>query len=181
MNYYCNRLSRFFTPIARSIGVHAFMQNYVQEELHVEKKRVARLMRRQGISARRRRPRVTTTNSQHLFPIAPNLLQRNFAADAPDTVWVSDFTYISTREGWLYLATVLDVYSRRIVGWSMSHQRDEELVKVALHLAVSWRKPAPGLIHHSDRRSQYANTCYQSRLQHYEMVGQYESERRLLR
>jgi len=135
------------------------------------KKRVARLMQQHGISARRGRSRVHTTNSQHQFPIAPNLLKRNFTAEAPDTVWVSDFTYVGTREGWLYLATILDVYSRRVVGWSMSHERNDELVMAALQMAVTWRKPAPGLIHHSDRGSQYASICYQSQLQQCGMLA----------
>ncbi|WP_201365110.1 IS3 family transposase [Dictyobacter formicarum] len=135
------------------------------------RKRVARLMRLHGISARRRRSRVQTTNSEHSFPIAANLLNRNFTAETPDRVWVSDFTYVGTREGWLYLATVLDVYSRRVVGWSMSHERTEELVLAALQMAVTWRKPAPGLIHHSDRGSQYASLCYQSQLQRHGIVA----------
>jgi len=100
-----------------------------------------------------------------------DLLQRDFTADAPDTVWVSDFTSISTREGWLYLATVLDVYLCRVIGWSMSHKRTDELVMAALQMAVTWRKPAPGLIHHSERRSQYASVCYQSRLQQHGIVA----------
>jgi putative transposase len=139
--------------------------------MHCGRKRVACLMRLHGISARRRRSRVETTNSQHQFPIAPHLLQRDFTADAPDTVWVSDFTSISTREGWLYLATVLDVYLCRVIGWSMSHKRTDELVMAALQMAVTWRKPAPGLIHHSERRSQYASVCYQSRLQQHGIVA----------
>jgi putative transposase len=159
---------------------HAHRSVYGSPRIHVAlrdkgiscgTKRVARLMRLHGMSARRRRSRVQTTNSEHAFPIAPNLLNRNFAAETPDRVWVSDFTYVDTREGWLYLATVLDVYSRRIVGWSMSHERTEELVLAALQMAVAWRKPAPGLIHHSDRGSQYASLCYQSQLQQHGMVA----------
>jgi len=129
------------------------------------RKRVARLMQEQQLSARKSKRKPRTTNSQHGFPLAPNLLEQDVTADAPNKKWVSDFTYIEIREGWLYLAGVLDVYSRRIVGWSMSEQHDAELVKAALHMALLQRQPEAGLIHHSDRGSEYASTSYQTLLQ----------------
>jgi len=120
-------------------------------------KRVARLMRLEGLYGRRKRQKVSTTDSKHTNPIAPNLLNRQFQADAPDTKWVADITYIPTREGWLYLAAVLDLYSRKIVGWSMNAQITADLVEDALRMALYERQPDRGLLHHSDRGSQYAS------------------------
>jgi transposase InsO family protein len=120
-------------------------------------KRVARLMRLEGLYGRRKRQKVSTTDSKHTYPIAPNLLNRQFQADAPDTKWVADITYIPTREGWLYLAAVLDLYSRKIVGWSMNAQITADLVEDALRMALYERQPDRGLLHHSDRGSQYAS------------------------
>jgi putative transposase len=118
-------------------------------------------MRRNGIRARgKRRFRVCTTDSNHALPIAPSLLARNFTVARANTVWVGDMTYIPTREGWLYLAVVLDLFSRRIVGWSMGEAITAELACRALDMAWHGRRPAPGLIFHSDRGSQYASGCY---------------------
>ena len=133
------------------------------------RKRVARLMQEMQLSARKRKRKPRTTNSQHGFALAPNLLEQDFTADAPNKKWVSDFTYLETREGWLYLAGVLDVYSRRIVGWSMSEQHDASLVKTALQMALLQRKPGAGLIHHSDRGSEYASTSYQMLLREHQI------------
>jgi len=132
--------------------------------VHCARKRVARLMREKQLSARKKRRRACTTNSEHRFPIAPNLLKRDFTADAPNKKWMSDITYIETREGWLYLAGIIDAYSRKIVGWSMSTHHDAELVKAALHLALVRRHPGAELIHHSDRGSEYASSRYQQQL-----------------
>ena len=120
-------------------------------------KRVARLMRLEGLYGRRTRRKVGTTDSKHNYPIAPNLLNRQFHAEAPDTKWVADITYIPTREGWLYLAAVMDLYSRKIVGWSMNARITADLVEDALRMALYERQPDPGLLHHSDRGSQYAS------------------------
>jgi transposase InsO family protein len=120
-------------------------------------KRVARLMRLEGIQGRRKRRKAATTDSKHPYPVAPNLLNREFEAEAPNEKWVADITYIPTREGWLYLAVVLDLYSRKIVGWSMSHQVTADLVEDALRMALYERQPDRGLLHHSDRGSQYAS------------------------
>ena len=129
------------------------------EGVRVGKRRVQRLMRKYGIRARgKKRFRVTTTDSRHSLPVAPNLLQRNFAVTVPNTVWVGDVTYIPTAEGWLYLAVVIDLFSRRIVGWSMRTEMTRELVMGALDMAWYGRSPGreAGLIFHSDRGSQYA-------------------------
>jgi putative transposase len=118
---------------------------------------VAHLMKKDGIAAKTRRKFKCTTDSKHKLPVAPNLLDRNFAVDKPNRVWLTDITYISTREGWLYLATVEDLYSRRIVGWSMSKRIDSRLVVDALQMAIDRRQPEPGMIVHSDRGSQFCS------------------------
>lgn len=129
------------------------------------RKRVARLMRRHGRAARPRRRRVPTTNSRHGWPVTPNHLNRQFWAERPNQKWVADITYIPTAEGWLYLALVLDVFSRKIVGWAMDSHQEKSLVEQALRMALSQRQPAQGtLLHHSDRGSQYASLSYQQLL-----------------
>jgi len=121
-------------------------------------------MREAGLHSKIKRRFKATTNSNHKLPIAENLLDRQFTIDSPNTVYVSDITYIRTREGWLYLATVLDLYSRKIVGWAMSDRIEAILVEKALLMAIWNRKPARGytLMHHSDRGSQYASKSFQS-------------------
>jgi transposase InsO family protein len=117
--------------------------------------RVARLMREVGLSAKQSRKfKLTTTDSNHDDPIAPNLLERDFEASRPNQKWSGDITFIPTAVGWLYLAVILDLYSRRIVGWAMSDSLDRSLVLRALRMALATRKPEPGLLHHSDRGSQ---------------------------
>lgn len=130
----------------------------------VSRKRVERLMREQGLSARRRRRFRKTTDSKHESPIAPNLLQRDFEADAPNEVWVTDVTCVWTQEGWLFLAVILELYARRVVGWATSGTNDTHLALAALEMAVTARKPAPGLVHHSDRGSPYASADYRRAL-----------------
>ena len=132
--------------------------------------RVARLMREHGIKAKTVRRFRVTTNSQHAFPVAPNLLARQFTVSRPNAVWVSDITYIWTTEGWLYLAAVMDLYARRIVGWAMSPRIDGELTLAALRQALTHRRPSAGLIHHSDRGKQYAAGGYQTLLREYGIV-----------
>jgi putative transposase len=132
------------------------------------RKRVARLMQRHQLKGKtRRRFRVGTTDARHAEPVAPNHLARRFAVAAiggPDRVWAADYTFVPTRQGFLYLAVVLDLYSRRVVGWAMRHTQDHGLVLDALAMAVSHRQPAPGLVHHSDRGRQYASAAYQAAL-----------------
>ena len=109
-------------------------------------------MRRHGIRANTARPRrVRTTDSRHDFPIAPNMLDRNFTAAAPNQVWLADITYVETDQGWLYLASVMDLYSRKIVGWAMADHLRTDLPLAALAMAISVQRPGAGLIHHSDR------------------------------
>ena len=127
--------------------------------------RIERLMRRHGIRAIMAPPRrVRTTDSRHTLPIAPNLLARDFTAAAPNRVWLADITYIPTDEGWLYLAAVMDLFSRKIVGWAMRDHLRTELAATALMMAVQQQRPAAGLIHHSDRGVQYASHDYRAAL-----------------
>jgi transposase InsO family protein len=131
----------------------------------INQKRVARLMREHGLQSRkRRRFRVVTTDSKHAHPVAPNVLQRNFAATAPNQKWLADLTYVPTDEGWLYVALVLDLYARKLVGWAMSETMPQELTLSALDVALGWRDPGAGLVHHSDRGSQYAAGDYRKKL-----------------
>ena len=131
----------------------------------VSRGRVERLMRRHGIRAIMAPPRrVRTTDSQHSLPIAPNLIERNFVAAAPNQVWLADITYIPTGEGWLYLAAVMDLFSRKIVGWAMRDHLRTELASSALAMAIRRQRPVAGLIHHSDRGVQYASYDYRAAL-----------------
>ena len=120
----------------------------------MSRKRVARLMREAVLEWRRKKRFRKTTNSKHEFPIATNVLARDFTAPAPDRVWVGDITYIWTDEGWLYLAAILDVFSRRVVGWAAGERITTKLATDALEMALWRRQPQPGLIHHTDRGSQ---------------------------
>ena len=133
------------------------------------KPRDERLMREHGIRARHKRRYKATTDSKHTLPIAENLLDRNFAPAAPNQAWSSDITYVWTDEGWLYLAVVLDLFNREIVGWSIKSRMTADLVIDALTMAWFRRKPAPGLIHHSDRGSQYASKAHRRKLVEYRM------------
>lgn len=126
--------------------------------------RVARLMRQDGLEGTFRRRFRVTTNSQHKWPVAPNRLQRRFEVATVDTVWAGDITYIWTREGWLYLAVLLDLCSRRIVGWAMSSRLTRRLPQAALEMAIGRRQPRAPVLHHSDRGSQYASNDYRDAL-----------------
>jgi transposase InsO family protein len=128
----------------------------------VSRKRVARVMREQGLRGRVRRRFVRTTDSHHRFPIATNHVNQAFTVAAPNTVWAGDITYMATREGWLYLAVLLDLYSRRVIGYAMSDQLTRPLVLTALRAALARRPGHAGLTHHSDRGSQYASHEYRA-------------------
>ncbi len=132
--------------------------------LEVGHRRVGRLMRQNGISVVRTHKHKVTTDSNHKFDVAPNLLNRNFAADRPNQKWVVDISYIWTREGWLYLAAVLDLYSRRVIGWAVSNRMKRDLAIRALEMAIALRRPPKGCVHHSDRGSQYCSHDYQKLL-----------------
>jgi putative transposase len=134
--------------------------------IHCGEKRVARLMRQEGLQGKCKwRRRVCTTDSRHTLPVARNVLNQEFTAEQPNAKWVADITYIATAEGWLYLAGIVDIFSRKVVGWAMDETMTTELVERALMAAVKTRRPQPGLLHHSDRGSQYASGDYQVQLQ----------------
>jgi transposase InsO family protein len=132
--------------------------------------RVARLMRESGLVARHKRRFKVTTDSKHDHPISPNLVDRNFSVDSVNTYWVSDITYIATVEGWLYLCTVIDLFSRKVVGWSMASHMRAELAIDALDMAVKHRNPHKGLIFHSDCGIQYASIAFREKLESYKMI-----------
>ena len=132
--------------------------------LSVGRRRTARLMRENGLKARQKRRFKRTTDSHHAFPIAPNLLDQDFSAERPNEKWGADISYVWTGEGWLYLAVVLDLFARRVVGWAVSDRLHKELALDALRKALAIRRPSGGLIHHSDRGSQYCSAAYQVEL-----------------
>jgi putative transposase len=151
------------------LSLHSYGRPRMTEELQelgfdVGHRRVGRLMRQNGIEAVRTRKYKVTTDSKHSFAIAPNLLDRDFSATAPNQKWAGDITYIWTSEGWLYLAVILDLYSRRVIGWAVSNRMKRDLAIRALDMAVALRQPAKGCIHHTDRGSQYCSHDYQKRL-----------------
>jgi len=131
--------------------------------------RIARLRRELGIRCRQKRKFKATTNSNHSLPVAENVLEQTFAPSAPNEVWLTDITYIPTLEGWLYLAGVKDVFTCELVGYAMGERMTQELVSQALFRAVQQKRPAPGLIHHSDRGSQYCSYNYQQLLEQFGM------------
>jgi putative transposase len=140
--------------------------------VRVGEKRVARLMRRNGLVARQKRHFRRTTDSNHTNPVAPNVVARDFEPSAPNHVWAGDVTYIATGEGWSYLAVLLDLYSRRVVGWAMSATNDTDLALAALQRAVRGRHLVPpGLVHHTDRGSPYASSDYRAALIEHAMVA----------
>lgn len=148
----------------RSYGSPRVYRELRKQGVRTSRKRVARIMRAQSLCVRRRKRFRVTTDSAHTLPVAENLLARDFTAEAPNTAWVADITYLWTREGWLYVAMLLDLFSRRIVGLAMDERLDSGLCLAALREAVGVRHPGPGLIHHSDRGSQYASHMYRREL-----------------
>lgn len=166
--------------VLRSLQLEAVKELHTQKRGRLGSRRMARELRRQGhqvgrhrarslmreagVVCRQRRRFKATTDSQHGLAIAPNLLQRSFDVDAPNTAWVADITAVWTFGGWVYLAAVMDLYDRQIVGWSAARHMRAELATDALHMAIERRAPEPGLIHHSDRGSQYASYAYQQAL-----------------
>lgn len=145
-------------------GVRRIHRQLIADGEKCSRNRVARLMRRCGLNARRKKKYRVTTDSKHSFAVAENLLNRDFSCSSANEVWASDITYVWTQEGWLYLAAVIDLHSRMVVGWSMNERLEKSLVLDARSMAVGRRHPEPGLIHHSDRGSQYASNDYQKAL-----------------
>jgi putative transposase len=160
-------LAQIRSAFARSNGTYGsprVTRELQDEGLEVGRRRTARLMRENGLKARQKRRFKRTTDSHHAFPVAPNLLEQDFSAERPNQKWAADISYVWTSEGWLYLAVVLDLFARRVVGWAVSDRLHQELALEALRKALAIRRPDKGLIHHSDRGSQYCSTAYRAML-----------------
>ena len=158
------KIKEIFDDESSRAGAKRIAKRLKQEGTSVGRHRVARIMRLHGWRAKAAKKFKATTNSNHKLPVAPNLLQQNFSASKPNEKWVSDITYVWTEEGWLYLAVIMDLYSRMVVGWSMSERMTSKLVIDALQMAI-WRRKMPrGVIIHSDRGSQYCSHDYQQLL-----------------
>jgi putative transposase len=165
------RISAIFKEHRSQYGSRRVLKQLKDEGHQIGRYKVRRLMRELGLKAKSPKRYKVTTDSRHSFPVAPNLLNRKFDVDEPNRFWTTDITYVWTFEGWLYLAVVLDLYSRQIVGWGMDKRMKKQLTLDALAMAYWRRKPLPGLLHHSDRGSQYACHDYRKRLDQYGMVA----------
>jgi transposase InsO family protein len=155
------KIKEIFKKSKETYGTRRIRKSLVILKVKVSRRRVGKIMKRLGIVPKRKRKYQSTTDSKHPFPVHPNLLSRNFNVSEPNRVWVSDITYVPTDEGWLYLAGVMDLFNKGIVGWSMSESLKSKVAVDALDMAIGKRKPSAGLIHHSDRGVQYACGEYQ--------------------
>jgi putative transposase len=161
----CEKIQEIHQNSRQSYGSPRIHHSLLAAGFKIGRQRVIRLMGDLGISARTKRRFVKTTDSEHSLPVAENVLSRNFTTGEPDQAWVADITYIPTAEGWLYLAVILDLFSRRVIGWSMDNNMRTELVANALNSALGQRIPSiDGLVFHSDRGSQYASHDYRNKL-----------------
>ena len=163
------RIKAIFHVSRASYGSRRIVAQLRAEGYRIDRYKVRRLMRQLGLTAKVRRRYRVTTERRHCFPVAANLLSRRFTATAPNSVWTADISYVWTLQGWLYLAVVMDLYSRQIVGWATDKHLTRHLSLDALGMAYWRRRPLPGLLHHSDRGWQYACHEYQGRLSHYGM------------
>ena len=166
----CQRMKALFVESRESLGSRQMVKQLRKEGFEIGRYRARRLMKKLGLVVKRKKRFVLTTDSKHSLPVAENLLNREFLPAEKNQVWTTDITYIWTLQGWIYLAVVLDLYSRRVVGWSLDRRMTTALVTRALTMAVNLRNPPPGLMHHSDRGSQYASKAYQRLLQQHGMV-----------
>ncbi len=164
------RMKALFAASRGSLGSRMMMKNLREEGFDIGRDRTRRLMKQLGLKVKHKRKYKVTTDSKHKLPVARNVLNRDFSPTAPNQSWGTDITYLWTQEGWIYLAVVIDLYSRRVVGWSIDRRMKKALVIRALMMAVNLRKPPPGLIHHSDRGSQYASHDYQKLLKQHGMI-----------
>lgn len=163
-------IKRVYVESEKRYGSPKITRTLNREGLSVSQKTVTRVMKENGIRSKIIKKYKATTNSNHTYPVYPNLLNQQFQTDKPGSVWVTDITYIWTKEGWLYLATVMDLFSRRIIGWQMSDRMTKQLTITALKRAINHQKPQEGLIHHSDRGSQYAAYAYQGVLRKHKIT-----------
>ena len=158
-------LAHIRTAFALSNGTYGsprMHRDLVDDGHAIGRRRTARLMRENRLIARQKRRFKRTTDSEHAWPVAPNLMAQDFAAEGPDQKWGADISYVWTAEGWLYLAVILDLYSRRVVGWATSDRLKRDLALDALRMALARRNPQAGLVHHTDRGSQYCSVDYQA-------------------
>ena len=165
-----SRIKAIFKESKGTYGSRRILEKLKAEGHHIGRYRVRSLMRKLKLKAKTPKRYKVTTDSNHSYSVAPNLVNRQFNVDAPDKLWTTDITYLWTMEGWLYLAVVLDLFSRQVVGWAMNKHMKVQLALDALAMAYWRRKPAPGLIHHSDRGIQYACDQYQRQLEQYKMI-----------
>ena len=164
------RIKAIFKLSRSSYGSRRMLEQLRSEGHKIGRYKVRRLMRDLGLKAKKRRRFKVTTESRHSFPVAANILDRKFDVEKPNSVWTADISYVWTLEGWLYLAVIMDLFSRQIVGWAIDKRIKKQLALDALAMAFWRRKPLPGLLHHSDRGSQYACHDYQKRLEQYDMI-----------
>jgi len=165
------RMKELFAASRDSLGSRTMMKNLREEGFEMGRDRTRRLMKVLNLKVKQKRKYKVTTDSKHHLPVADNVLDRKFSPQAPNQAWGTDITYLWTQEGWIYLAVVIDLYSRRVVGWAMDRRMKKALVIRALMMAINLRKPPPGLIHHSDRGSQYASHTYQKLLKQHGMIA----------
>jgi len=164
------RMKALFKASRESLGSRTIARKLCEEGFKIGRDRTRRLMKALNLKAKQKRKYKVTTDSKHQLPVAENVLNRQFSPQAPNQAWGTDITYLWTQEGWIYLAVVIDLYSRRVVGWAMDRRMKKSLVIRALMMAINLRKPPPGLIHHSDRGSQYASHAYQALLKQHGMI-----------
>ena len=164
------RMKALFAASRDSLGSRTMAKNLRQEGFEIGRNKTRRLMKQLQLKVKQKRKYKVTTDSKHNFPVAKNVLNREFSPSAPNQVWGMDITYLWTQQGWIYLAVVIDLYSRRVVGWSIDRRMKKALVIRALMMAVNLRKPPAGLIHHSDRGSQYASHDYQKLLRQHGLI-----------
>ena len=166
-----SRIKALFKLSRKSYGSRRVLKRLREEGHLIGRYKVRRLMRLLGLKAKVRRRYKVTTESRHSFPVAANILNRQFNVTSANKVWTADISYVWTLEGWLYLAVIMDLFSRQIVGWAIDKRIKKQLTLNALDMAFWQRKPMPGLLHHSDRGSQYACYDYQKRLGRYGMIA----------
>ena len=164
------RMKALFGASRESLGSRTLARKLREEGFEIGRDRTRRLMKALNLRVKPKRKHKATTDSKHQLPVAENVLSRRFNPTGPNQVWGADITYLWTQEGWVYLAVVIDLYSRRVVGWAMDRRMKKALVIRALLMAINLRKPPPGLIHHSDRGSQYASHAYQKLLKQHGMI-----------
>ena len=164
------RMKELFAASRDSLGSRTMMENLRTEGFDIGRERTRNLMKALNLKVKHKRKYKVTTDSKHKFPVAENVLNRQFSPQAANQAWGTDITYLWTQEGWIYLAIVIDLYSRRVVGWAIDRRMKKALVIRALMMAINLRNPPTGLIHHSDRGSQYASHAYQKLLKQHGIV-----------